>query len=244
MANVLRNAFETYSGHLELIAFSAISLVLAFLIPAISPFPTFLDLGSEFVRTASVFSNLTAVDLVIIIVSTMFSILFLSFAIVMVNITIKYRKTRVKIGSEVIRALEKYTGNVFIILFLFTFILMAVDIVSYSFVGSTAGLITAIAGLLLTPFFFYAPSSIVIDEKKVRHSLGASFSFISKRFGYLLLWLIVAIAFLTASDLLFMPLGPQLSGYVLLFVDSILILPFLLILQGEMYINRYDMLRG
>ncbi len=244
MANVLHNAFETYSRHLELIAFSAISLVIAFLIPVLSSFPTYLDLGSEFVRTASIFLNLTAVNIIIIIVSTMFSILFLSFAIVMINITIKYRKTRVKIGSEVIRALEKYTGNVFLILFLFTFILMAISAISYYAAGGVAGIVTAIAALLLTPFFFYAPSSIVIDEKKVKHAISSSLSFTSKRFGYLLLWLAVGIVLLTVSDLLFIPLGSQLSGYVTLIVDSVLILPFLLILQGEMYINRYDMLKG
>lgn len=242
MANVLSNAFETYSKHLELIAFSAISLIIAFLIPAISPFPTFLDLGSEFVRTASVFANLTAIDLIIIIVSTMFSILFLSFAIVMINITIKYRKTRVKIRREVISALEKYTGNVFVILFLFTFILMAVSIASYG--TKLSGLITAVVALILTPFFFYAPSSIVIDEKRLKHAIKSSISFVHKRFGYLLLWIFVAAVLLTATDLVFMPIGSLLSGYVLLVVDSVLVLPFLLILQGEMYINRYAMLRG
>ena len=48
----------------------------------------------------------------------------------------------------------------------------------------------------------------------------------------------------SATDLIFMPLGAVISGYVLLFVDSIFVLPFILVLQSEMYINRFDMLKG
>ncbi len=244
MANVLYNAFETYSKHFKLVVFSAISLIIALLIPLVSPLPTYLDLGSTFIRTASIFTNLTVVDIAIIIASTMFSILFLSFAIVMINITIKYRKTRVKVTREIISALEKYTAKVFTILFLFTFILIAVNILSYHLSPKFSGIVTAIAGLLITPLFFYAPSAVVIDEKKLRHAVKTSVSLFFKRFGYPVMWVIISIALLTATDIIFMPFGVSISGYMLLVIDSMLILPFLITLQGEMYINKYAMLRN
>ncbi len=242
MANVLINAAHTYSKHIELILFSSLSLIIAFVIPLLSSFPTYLDVGSTFLRTASVYTNLNIFNIIVIISSTLFSLLFLSFAIVMINIIIKYRKTRVRIGTEVISALEKYTGNVFLVLFLFTTILMFVNIISYN--SNVSALLTAITGLALTPFFFYAPSSIVIDERNFARSLKSSILFISKRFDYLLLWIAIAIILLTAADLVFMPFGPNLSGYILLVFDSVFVLPFLLILQSEMYINRFAMLKG
>ncbi len=242
MANVLVNAFHTYSKHLELIAFSAVSLILAFVVPLLSPFPTYLDIGSTFIRTASVFTNLTPFSIVVIIASTLFSLLFLSFAIVVINLTVKYRKTGAKLGRDVIGGLERYTGNVFLVLFLFTSILMLVNIVSYN--TSFSGLLTAIVGLILTPFLFYAPSAIVIDERRFVRAVQSSISFIRKRPSYLLIWIAITIVILSATDLIFMPLGAVISGYVLLFVDSIFVLPFILVLQSEMYINRFDMLKG
>ena len=242
MPNILKNAVETYFKHTELILFSALSLIIAVVIPLFSPFPTYLDLGSTFLRTASVYTNLNAFNIVIIMASTLFSLLFLSFAIVMINLIIKYRKTRVRIGTDVIAALEKYTGNVFFVLFLFTFILMFVNVISYN--TNYSALLTAIVGIALTPLFFYAPSSIVIDERNFIRAIKSSILFIVKRFDYFLLWLVIAIVLLTITDLIFMPLGPVLSGYILLIFDSIFILPFLLVLQSEMYINRFAMLRG
>lgn len=242
MANVLVNAVRTYSKHKELILFSALSLIIAFLIPMLSPFPTYLSIGSTFLRTASVYSNLSMFNIVVIIASTLFSLLFLSFAIVMINLIIKYNKTKVRMTREVISGLERYTANVFFVLFLFTFILMLVNVLTYS--TSFSGVLTAIAGLALTPLFFYAPSSIVIDERTFTRALRSSVSFVFKRFDYLVLWLVVSIVLLSVFDLVFMPLGPMVYGYVVLIFDSVFILPFILVLQGEMYINRFAMLRG
>ncbi len=242
MANVLMNAARTYSKHAELIFFSALSLIIAFIIPVLSPFPTYLDIGSAFLRTSSVYTNLNAFNITIIITSTLLSLLFLSFAIVMINLVIKYRKTKVRIGTEVISGLERYTANVFLILFLFTFVLVLVNVLTYN--TRFSGVLTAIAGLALTPLLFYAPSSVVIDERKFVRAMKSSVLFIYKRFDYFVLWLAVTIVLLTVSDLVFMPLGPTIYGYAVLIVDSVLVLPFILILQSEMYINRFAMLRG
>ena len=91
MVNVLSYSFDFYAKHLRLIMLFSISFLIAFVIPGLAPLPTYNDAGAIFIRTASIFVNLNAISASIIVASVFFSLLFLSFAIVAINILVKYR---------------------------------------------------------------------------------------------------------------------------------------------------------
>ena len=242
MVNVLRYTANAYLANLQLIFLSAISAIIAFIIPVFASFPTYNDAGSIFLRTASVFVNLTPVNIAVIIASTVLSTLFLSFAIVAINVMVKHSRTHTKITREVMTGLETYTGKVFLVLLLFTAVMTITNLITYEY--QMANYLTWIAALILTPFFFYSPASIVIDDNKIIRSFKASLKFISKKPKYFALWLGCAVASYTVLDLLAMSItGPLVAEYLVLIIGSLLILPFLIMLQGESYMKRFSMLR-
>lgn len=239
---VLDYALETYRANLKLILLFSISFVIAFLIPVFASFPTFLDAGSIFLRTASVFLNLNIVNTAVIFIAVFFSLLFLSFAIVAINVIVKHSRTHTRITREVMRGLERYTAKVFAILLIGTVIVVLASVLTY---GSTySALVTAIVGLIITPFLFYAPASIVIDENRIGHAIDASLSFFFKRFDYFVMWLVLAIVLITVFDFIFIAVGGTVaSRYIMLVFNSLFILPFLVLLQSEIYMSRFKLLK-
>ncbi|MCL4383146.1 MAG: hypothetical protein M1168_01105 [Candidatus Marsarchaeota archaeon] len=243
MLNVVKYSLETYFKHIILILFSSIAFFIALLIPIFASFPTYNDAGGIFLRFTNIF-NLGIFNIFIIIVSVLFSLLFLSFAIVSINVIVKHKRTYSKIKNEVIQGLEKYTGKVFLVLLLFSFIAIAVPILLNKLVFGFSGLVSAVILLCLIPIFFYAPSSIVIDDSKTINAIKKSISFFSKKFNYFILWLIIAVVLITLFDFIFTSLFPTLiSIFIMLIFNSIFILPFLVILQAESYMKRFALLK-
>jgi hypothetical protein len=237
---VFGHAIETYFSNIYLILLCSIPFIIAFLIPAFASFPTFNDAGSVLLRTSSIFLNLNLFTTAIIVIAVLFSLLFLSFAIVAINIVVKHSRTQTKIKSEVIRGLERYTGRVFTILLIATVVIALANILSYN--SGYSGIITAIVALLITPFLFYAPASVVIDEAKLFRAIRAGTKFFTKRFDYFVAWIIIAIVLVTLFDFIF-GTGTMISRYAMLIFSSLFILPFLVLLQSEFYMSRFKLLK-
>ncbi len=241
MANIIEVSLKTYKKNIKLILLFSIAFVIALLIPVFAPFPTYNDLGSIFIRTGSIYLNLNFIDTIIIIASTMFSLLFLSFAIVAMNVIVKHAHTATRIRKEVIDGLEKYTANVFIVLLFFTALLVLVSFLTY-YTGYS-GIATIIAAIVLIPFLFYAPTSIVIDDTRIMRAIGHSLSFMKNHFKYFILWVLVSFVLLSLVDLIpIIGSGSYASMYASLVIDSFIVLPFLIVLQSESYIRRFKIL--
>ncbi len=242
MRTVFGHAIDTYFSNIYLILLCSIPFIIAFLIPAFASFPTFNDAGSVLLRTSSIFLNLNLFTTAIIVIAVLFSLLFLSFAIVAINIVVKHSRTQTKIKSEVIRGLERYTGRVFTILLIATVIIALANILSYN--SGYSGIVTAIVALLITPFLFYAPASVVIDEAKLFRAIRAGTKFFTKRFDYFVAWIVIAIVLVTIFDFIFIfATGTLISRYAMLIFSSLFILPFLVLLQSEFYMSRFKLLK-
>ena len=113
MANVLSRTWVSYTSNLRLVLLAAVALIIAFLVPAFASLPTYNDLGGIFLRTSSIYLNLNIFNSAVIIVSFLFALIFISFAMVMINVVVKHSRTRTKVRYEVIRSLERFTGIVF-----------------------------------------------------------------------------------------------------------------------------------
>jgi hypothetical protein len=242
MKNVLQYSSEIYARHLPLILLFSISFIIAFLIPAFASFPTYNDVGGIFLRLASVLTNLTPFTTAVITFSMLLSLLFLSFAIVAINVIVKHSRTQTRIRKEVMDGLEKYTSRVFVVLLLYTIIVVFFDMLAYTLNASEV--YAAILSIVFLPFFFYAPASIVVDEKGLKRAMQQSLSFFFKRLDYIALWFVVAIVLLSVFDLIFIAVGgTMLSRYLILVFNSLFILPFLVVLQAQSYMGRFPMLK-
>ncbi|MCL5430043.1 MAG: hypothetical protein M1504_01030 [Candidatus Marsarchaeota archaeon] len=242
MANIIEYSMEVYTKHITLILLFSLAFIIAFAIPIFASFPTFNDMGGIFLRIPSTFTNLNAFTAGVIVVATVFSLLFLSFAIAAISLIVKHSRTATRMKKEVINGLEKHTSRVFVVLLLYTAILEFLSIAAYAY-GITQ-VIPSVIGLLITPFFFYAPASIVIDEKGVIRAMQLSAKVFVKNFQYVLLLLFSGIVALTVFDFIFILIGgTMLSSYLMLIFTSIIIMPFFVVLQCEAYMRRFALLR-
>ncbi|MCL5433519.1 MAG: hypothetical protein M1538_00890 [Candidatus Marsarchaeota archaeon] len=242
MSNILQYAIETYKEHISLISLFSIAFIIAFMIPIFAPLPTYSDAGGVFLRIQSLFINMNAFNTIIIIASAMLSLLFLSFAIVAITVVVKHKRTATKITKEVKNGLEHYTTKVFVILLLFTILFAFISITNYIF--KISSLLSSLLILVLTPFFFYAPASIVIDDSRIVHSMNMSVRFFLKRFDYVLLWLVIALLLITIINFILIEVFSTLiSIYLMFIINSIFILPFLVVLQDQAYMKRFALLK-
>ncbi len=242
MTNIITRTWNSYRSNLKLVIISAIALIIASLVPIFAALPTYNDLGGVFLRTSSIYLNLNLFNSAVIIVAFLFSLIFISFAMVMIMVIVKHSRTRTKVKNAVMQSLERFTGIVFATLLIYSIIVFAANILSYN-TGYSAP-ITAIVALLLTPLVFYAPASIVIDEKGLFRAMKASVAFFFKKFDYFIIWIVVAILLFSVLDFVFIhAFGTVASRYVMLVVSSIFVLPFLMLMQGEMYLNRFGLLK-
>jgi hypothetical protein len=242
MKNTLQYSANVYINHLPMILVFSLSFIIAFLIPIFASFPTYNDIGGIFLRLSSIFLNLTPFTTSVIVFSTLLSLLFLSFAIVAINVIVKHSRTHTKIGKEVREGLEKYTARVFIVLLLYTAIVAFFELLC--FVYGITQLISAVISIVIIPFFFYAPASIVIDENGLLRSMKQSLSFFFKRFDNVVVWFVTAFVLLSIFDVLFIAIGGDvLSRYLILGFNAIFIMPFLVVLQSQSYIERFGLLK-
>lgn len=247
MGSVLEDSLETYGSNLKLILLFSIPFLIAFLIPRFAPIPTYISAGAIFLRTASIFINLNAVGLTVIVISIFFSLLFISFAFVAISLIVKVRRTHVGTQKRVMQGIERYTSKVFLIFLAYTFVLVLASIAGY-YLGHEAAL-TAVVGFFGFLFIFYAPTAIVIDNKRIGRAVVDSAKLMVSAPQYFLIWLALIVAVVAVLDGIFIAaLGSSAAGiiasrYILLVLNALFVLPYFVIFQAEAYMKKFPLLR-
>ncbi|MDE1851208.1 MAG: hypothetical protein KGH69_00780 [Candidatus Micrarchaeota archaeon] len=242
MGNIVSDSFELYKKNLKLVLFFSIPFIIAFAIPLLAPFPTYVSIGAIFLRSASIFVNMNPISLAVIAISTFFSLLFLSFAFVAISLIVKSEKTHVKIGIRVINDIERHIGSVFIVLLGYTIFLMAVNILSYY--AGLEGVATPLLGFVAFLLIFYAPSAIVVDNKHAFRAIWDSAKLVIREPQYFLIWLLLITLVGSVLDLLTIGIfGTFWSRYVMLVLNSVFVLPYFVIFMAEAYMRRFKLLK-
>jgi hypothetical protein len=167
----------------------------------------------------------------------------ISFAIVAINLLIKSQRTLTSIRTEIIEGIEKYTLTVFW-LYTTAFVLSLIAIlISYEY--NLQEVVGPAFSLVLHLLLFYAPAAIVIDELKPISAMKMSLYMIKKRFKYFLMFIVIGLVLLSLSDFIFISLKSYFpwSSHLALVVNSLLVLPFLIILQTQIYLTKYTILK-
>lgn len=242
MGSVIGDTYETYSSHLKLVLLFSIPFIIAFAIPLLAPLPTYVSLGGIFLRSASIFTNLNAVGLAVIIAAFFFSILFISFAFVAISLIVKARRTHSKISRRALNGIEKYIGKVFLIFIIYVILLSVANVVGY-YLGAEA-LLTGIVGFLAFIPVFYAPSAVVVDERSVVRAMSNSVRLVVREPQYFALWLILITVSLSILSAVFIAIaGTFWSRYIILVLSSLFLLPYFVIFQAEAYMKRFPILK-
>jgi hypothetical protein len=241
MPNIIAESYETYSEHLKLALLFSVPFIIAFAIPLLAPLPTYISAGAIFLRTASIFINTNIFSLAIVTISLILSLLFISFAFVSIILIVKSTKTHLRIGRRVLNDIEKYIGKVFIVLLGYAVILVIVNIVSYYY--GLQSILTPLVGFLLFAVIFYAPSAIVVDNKKISRAIADSLRLLLHSPQYFILWILLFTIVVSLLDVIFIAAtGTVWSRYIMLVITSVLILPYFVIFQAEAYMRRFPLL--
>ncbi len=240
MLKVLKYSISTYFKNIALISFFSIPLLFAMIIPLFIQTPVYLALGGVFLRTGSI-PDVTSWDIGIMAFSFLVSLFLISFAMVNINLVIKSMRTSVLITHEVIAGIGKYTLNVF---WLFLTLQMMIFILQLLLFGMPyASILYPILTLLASLPFFYTPSALVIDDYKPWRAIQKSVNYSISKMPLFLMWLFIGFAMLAINEFVFYALLPQpYSTYIVLFINSVVTMPFLIVLSTQVYMSKYTIL--
>jgi len=234
-------AADFYLKRLGIILIFSLPFIFAFLIPVLVPAPTYTALGGVFLRTGSI-PEISLTDIVITAVAYALAVFVIADTIVNINIVIRSKRTLTAITSEVVSAMGRYAGRIFAIYTIILLLLFAVQVLTYETPLKTW--IYPLFGFALSYLLFFVPPAVVIDNADLGKAIATSVRMALKSPAYILIWAFTAFFSLSIvtllSDLVF--LNPY-SGYFVLLVNSLVLLPFLTILQTQMYMEKYPLAR-
>jgi len=238
---ILRHTVNAYSRNLKLMLFFSIPAFLAFLVPLLSPLPTYIAVGGTYLRTSSM-PELTQFDMAVMAFAILLSLFLISFAIVAINIVIKSQRTFTQIRTQVIDGIEKYVMNIFWLFLTFELLYVIIGMLAYDWgVQNWLNPLTTLVGSVL---LVYAPAALVIDEMRPFRAVEASVKTVMRAPGLFVLWIAVAVAMLSVSEVIALALLPHASAQMLVLVlNSFFLLPFLIVMQTQIYMTKYPLAR-
>ncbi len=242
MFETFGHSLQVYFKYLTMILFFSIPFVIALLLPYLSPAPVFSALGGYFLRSGSL-PELQLADSLIIIVISLLSLAFLSLALVAINLVVKSSRTRTKVSAEALKSLGKYTA---VVLAIFVAVKVVETLILLYVIGSgVSELPVFIFSFLSTLGLFYVAPAVVLEEKKPAPAFIASYKNILIKPLHFILWLVVAFLLVYVVSSISFALFTETAlrqGFIVL-VNSLFVLPFLVILQAQMYIAKYTLIK-
>ena len=241
LSRVFNYSLEFYLKRLNLIVLFSLPFIVAFLIPVFVAAPNYLALGAVFLRTGSI-SDLSILDVVITALAYAVSLFLIADTIVNVNIIVRSKRTLTQIESEIFSSIRTQGMRIFYIYTLMLLLFFIFQLLTYEnpFQSWLYPLITFIISFLL----FFVPSAVVIDNADTPTSMKLSAQAALNKPHFVFMWIFIALIALIVpkliGDLLFQG---YLSEYFVLLINSLITLPFLIVLQTQMYMEKYPLAR-
>lgn len=240
LSKILEYTIADFVKKFNMIEVFAIPMIFAFLIPVFVAAPSYLAIGGIFLRTGSI-PDLSILDILLSVVGYAVSLFLISASVVNINLTIKSKRTQNTIKDEVIMAMQTYALRIFVIYTIILILSFALQVLTYE--SNIQKIIYPVAMFLISLVTFYVAPAIVIDDSGIFDAIEKSMKIAFQAPLMVLAW--VAIGFVALAiikvvcDLVF----GSFSGYVVLLINSLLVLPFLILLQTHMYMEKYPLAR-
>jgi len=235
---VVEHATEFYLSRMGMIILFSIPCFFAFLIPLLLPSPTYMSLGGVFIRGGSI-PSITSTDWAITAIAYLVSIFIIADSMVNVSLIVKSKRTLTNISTEVLGAMGKYAIKVWMATIIMSLALAALFLAFYEHPYQSI-LYPIVSLVLMTLFFFFVPA-IVIDGHETLNAFRASFSVVMAKPLFVIMWLAIALALFLIFGMIAYALPTFLTQYTLLLFNSVIILPFLLVLSTQMYMEKYPL---
>lgn len=234
-------SLEFYLQKILLIALFSLPFFLAFAIPLLVPAPTYLAAGGLFVRTGSL-PEFSLPDIALTTFAYAISLFIIADTIVNINILIRSRRTLNETTSEMMDAIKNHVAKIFVLFTAIVLLHLFFNIFLYDvpFQSIAYPAFSFIVSFLL----FFIPPAIVIDNSDIGSAISRSVYLSTRKPQLVFFWLLLAAFLLSASklfgDLIF---SGEYAQFLVLLLNSVVFLPFLIVLQTEMYMEKYPLAR-
>lgn len=238
LTNLFSYSLEFYLRKLPVLLIFSVPMVFAFLIPLLVPAPTFLAFGSEALRTGSL-PDLSWSDVIITVLAYLISLFIIADAIANINLIIKSKRTRTLLPSEIWAALSTYALR---ITYVYTILLLLIALIHLlTFEQPAQSVLYPLFVFILSYLFFFIAPAIIIDDASVTNAITYSIRMVLKKPLLFLAWVIFGFILLSLVRLGFGMVLPEYASALTLWFNALFILPFLIILQTQMYIEKYPL---
>ncbi|MEM2974199.1 MAG: hypothetical protein QW112_01050 [Candidatus Micrarchaeia archaeon] len=245
MIDLLAHTLKVYLKNLGMVLFFSIPFIIAFILSFISAMPTYSALGAYFLRSGSM-PQMTLAETAVIIAASIASLYLLSLALVAINIVVKSMKARTKISTEVVRNLGKYTFTVFSLFLAMKIIETGILICTVS--AGMSELPVYIFSFIASLGLIFAAPAVVLEEKKPVPAIISSYRHILRKPVHFIAWLVLAFALVSAVMFVLYAMLDlfAVSRFVIqllvVLINSLIILPLLIIFSAEIYLTKYKVL--
>ena len=231
-------SWKFYLKRIKIVTVFSSLFLLASLVPFLVSLPTYMTLGGVYVRTQSI-PELSFFDIVFTSVVYLISLFIISEAIVNINLIIKSKRTWTHTTSEIKKGITKYATKIFLIMIILQLLVLSIQLLLFENSLKTY-LYPLLTGALAFLFFFIAPA-IVIDESSTLGGIVRSSRLAIRKPVLVLLWALLGFVILSLVKTLLDFIFTDFAQYDVLLVNSLLVVPYLIILQTQMYMEKYPL---
>ncbi|MFP3950407.1 MAG: hypothetical protein ACLFUZ_04955 [Candidatus Micrarchaeia archaeon] len=232
----LGHSMRLYRERAGFVLLFSLPFIIALIIPSLVSGPTYLSLGGVFLRTGSI-PEMDPVGVAVMLSAYLISMFLIAESITSITLLVKMKRTQTNPTSEVLTGLRKYGITIFLAYTLAALLILIAQLVTFDM--EMRGILLPVLMLLVSAGVFFVPQAMVIDGYRLGRAIDASLAMVKKRWASVLLWILMGAIFLTVTELLFFLLPHPLGSYLVLLVNSVFVLPFLIIYQANIYMKKY-----
>jgi len=239
LTRAVQYSLRFYFDRLGLIILFSMPFILSFMMLSLVSAPTYQAIGGLFSRTGSI-PELSFSDIIIIVLAYIISFFIIADTITNINLIIRSKRTLTMASSEVFGAMGKYATRIF---YIFTLMLLLIALVQLLlFDNPFKSWLFPIFSFVLSFFLFFVPPAVIIDEEDTPGAIRKSVSMALRKPWFIVLWSLIGLVSLSIVKILADFILPHsLSSYAVFLFNSLFLLPFLIILQTQMYMEKYPL---
>ena len=232
----LGHSMKLYRERAGFVLLFSLPFIIALIIPSLVSGPTYLSLGGVFLRTGSI-PEMDPLGIAVMLSAYLISMFLIAESITSITLLVKMKRRQTNPTSEVLAGLRKYGITIFLAYTLAALLILIAQLVTFDM--EMRGVILPVLMLLVSAGVFFVPQAMVIDGYRLGRAIDASLAMVKKRLASVFLWILMGVIFLTVTELLLFLLPHPLGSYLVLLVNSVFVLPFLIIYQANIYMKKY-----
>ncbi len=241
MFRVFKHALDFYLNKVWVITIFAIPFLLSALLLMLVAPPTYLSLGQLYLRTGSL-PDISLLELLLTIVVYAVALFISVDAAVNIGVVVKSKRTFTHITTEIVLAAKKYASRLFFIYTFALLILLSTQLLTYD--HPLKEIFVALVSIALASTLFFTMPAIIIDDLDIISAIKRSIKMLQKFWDFIVIWAVsYFLLILMIESLLFFIIPTPYSPLLVFLLNGLIIVPFFLVLQMQMYMEKYPLAR-